>query len=252
MCRCFKQRKLIDVKLANINADNMNKQIRKKREADIIMEQTNSRWFFIFLLMSLMSIFLFPPRAHADSNWLKYFRKDSMLNRYKTSYAVLDDILYVGTSGDGLMIYEGDKVRALTNHNTRSSPQRADGLISDYITCVSIDEKQGRIWLGTNEGVSSCNFEGKEWVSFSEKTGLPNSVIRDLGIDSAGHVWVGTPSGIAKYDGENWQIINEKNGLPQSSIRSIKIKGDSVWVGTVGGTVSRYRDGQWKTFINFN
>ncbi len=215
------------------------------------MEQTNSRWLFIFLVMSLISIFLFPQRAHADSNWLKYFRKDSLLNTYKTSYAVLDDTLWTGTFGDGLTVHDGQKTVTFTNRNTRTSPSNDDGLVSDYITCISIDEKRGRIWLGTNAGLASCDLEGKERERYTEKQGLPNDVIRDLAIDSYGYLWVGTPSGIARYDGEKWQIFNESNGLVQASVHSIKVKGDNVWVGSVGGTVSRFKDGEWKTFINF-
>lgn len=214
------------------------------------MEQTNSRWFFIFLMMSLISIFFFPQRTHADSNWLKYFRKDSLLNTYKTSYAVLDDVLWVGTFGDGLTMHDGNKTSTFTNRNTRTSPASDDGLISDYITCISVDEKRGRVWLGTNAGLSSCDLEGKEWERYTEKQGLPNAVIRDLAIDSGGNLWVGTPSGIVTYDGEQWQQINAE-GIPPGSVHSIKVKGESVWVGTVGGTVCRYKDGEWKTFITF-
>jgi len=215
------------------------------------MEQTNSRWLFIFVLMSLISILFFPQKTYADSNWLKYFRKDSLLNTYKTCYAVLDDVLWTGTNGDGLMVHDGNKTKNLTNKNTRTSPQRDDGLISDYITCISIDEKNGKVWLGTNAGLSCCDLEGKEWQRFTTKDGIPNDVIRDLAVDGAGNLWVGTPSGIALFDGETWKTINERNGLTQSSIRSIKIKGDSVWVGTVGGTVSRFKDGEWKSIITF-
>jgi len=215
------------------------------------MEQTNSRWLFIFILMSLFSILLFPEKAHADSNWLKYFRKDSLLNTYKRSYAVLDDTLWIGTYGDGVTVNDGKKKLAYTNRNTRTSPQIDDGLISDYITCISIDEKSGRIWLGTNAGLSSCDLEGREWVRYTEKNGLPNLVIRDLAIDAAGNLWVGTPSGLAVYDGETWKAITEIKGIEQNSVHSIKVKGDSVWIGTVGGTVSRYKDGKWQTFETF-
>ncbi len=215
------------------------------------MERTNSRWFFIFLVMSLISIILFPPMARADSNWLKYFRKDSLLNTYKTSYAVLDETIWTGTFGDGLNVHDGKTTLNYTNRNTRTSPSTDDGLISDYITCISIDEKRGRVWLGTNAGLASCDLEGKEWARYTAKEGLPNEVIRDLALDSYGNLWVGTPSGLALFDGESWKVFNESNGLEQASVHSIKIKGDTIWVGSVGGTVSRYKDGEWKTFITF-
>lgn len=215
------------------------------------MEKTNSRWFFLFILISLISMFFFPQKGYADTNWMKYFRKDALLNTYMRTYAVMDDNLWVGTYGDGLVVNDGKKKTSFTNKNTRSSPAQNDGLISDYITCMSIDEKKGRIWLGTNEGLSSCDLEGKEWKSFKAKDGLPNDVIRDLALDKNGHLWVGTPSGVAQYDGEDWKIHNEKTGLQACSVHSLKAKGESIWLGTVGGTVSRYKDGEWKTFMSY-
>ena len=47
-------------------------------------------------------------------------------------------------------------------------------------------------------------------------------------------------------------VLNEKNGLLQGSIHSIKVQDNVVWVGTVGGSVSRYKDGQWQTIVGFD
>ncbi len=101
-------------------------------------------------------------------------------------------------------------------------------------------------------GLSCCDYEGQEWTRYVEGKELPNNVIRALAMDNSGNLWVGTPSGISVFDGENWKTINEKNGLLQASIHSIKVKGNVVWVGTVGGSVSRYKDGQWQTVVGFD
>ncbi|MGM0600072.1 MAG: two-component regulator propeller domain-containing protein [Candidatus Rifleibacteriota bacterium] len=215
------------------------------------MEKTNSRWFFIFILISLISIFFFPRTSYAETNWMKFFRKDGLLNTYKRAYATFNDKLLIGTFGEGLHIHDGDKVTKFTDKNTRTSPQRPDGLISDYITCINVDEKQGTIWIGTNAGLSSCNLEGKEWQRHTTENGLPNDVIRDIAIARDGTVWVATPMGLAQYNGETWKVHNDKNGLHQNSIHSLNVKDDSLWVGTIGGTVSRYKNGSWKTFVTF-
>jgi ligand-binding sensor domain-containing protein len=179
------------------------------------MEKTNSRWFFIFILISLISIFFFPKTSYAETNWMKFFRKDGLLNTYKRAYAVYDDKLLIGTFGEGLHIHEGEKITKFTDKNTRTSPQKPDGLISDYITCLNVDEKHGKIWIGTNAGLSCCNLEGKEWKRYTTENGLPNDVIRDIAIEKDGTLWVATPMGLAQFDGENWKVHNEKNGLHQ-------------------------------------
>lgn len=216
------------------------------------MQNKQSRWLYIFTFISLISASFYLPTAQADSNWLRYFKKDSLLNTYKTCYAVQDDVLWTGTYGEGVLIKDGQSVKKLTNKNTRSTPKLDDGLVSDYINCITFDEIRHKVWIGTNEGLCCCNYDFAEWERFSEGKNLPNNVIRALAVDNSGNLWVGTPSGISIYDGENWTQVNEKNGLLQGSIHSIKVKGNTVWVGTVGGSVSRYKDGQWKTIVGFD
>lgn len=216
------------------------------------MEESRSRWLYFFILISLVSVFLFPKKTYASSSWLKYFRKDSLVNTYMRTYCAVGDNLWVGTNGDGIVIYTGKKTINFNNKNTRTRPQYSDGLISDCIKCMAVDEKKGRVWIGTNAGLSSCDLDCKNWVSYREKDGLPSNVIRDLVVDKKGHLWIGTPSGLAYFDGEKFKIYNTKNGLKQNSIHSLKIQGDSLWVGTVGGTVSMFKDGKWKSYIRYN
>lgn len=216
------------------------------------MQQRQSRWFFLFVLISLVSLSLYNPKAYAGSDWLRYFKKNSLLNTYKTCYAVQEDRIWVGTYGDGVVVKDGKTQKTISNRNSRSVPPKDDGLVSDYITSITVDETRGRVWIGTNNGLSSCDLDGKDWLRYSEKKELPNNVIRCLTMDNSGSLWVGTPSGIAVFDGETWQRITESNGLRQNSVHSIKVKGNSVWVGTVGGSVSLFKDGQWKTMVDFD
>jgi len=207
------------------------------------------RWLVFFVIVSILSLFLFPATSYAGTGWMKYFRKDTLLNTYMRAYAVSGDKLWVGTYGDGLVVYTGDETINYNSKNTKSDPNHNDGLLSDCITALTIDEKRGRIWIGTNEGLASCNMEAKAWERYFTKNGLPNDVIRDIAIDDSGNLWVGTPLGVAKYDGENWKTYDENSGLYENSVHTITVQNDAVWVATVGGSVSRYKDGEWKLFL---
>ena len=209
------------------------------------------RWVVLLVIISLISIFFFPSTSYANGSWLKYFRKDTLVNTYMRTYATIDDQLWVGTYGNGLVIYTGNRTKNLNNKNTRSAPNSDDGLLSDYVTSLAYDKKKGRLWIGTNEGVASCNLGGEEWQRYVDKDGIPNNVIRDLAVDHEGALWVGTPSGIARFNGEEWTTYTDKNGLNQNSVHSIKVEGNAVWVGTVGGSVSRFKDGSWKLFMHY-
>ena len=216
------------------------------------MRKNQLRWLYILGFISLLSVSCFSQKAHADSDWLRYLKKDSLLNTFKTCYAVQEETLWQGTAGEGVIVNNGTTKRVISNQSTRTRPPVDDGLISDYITSITIDETRNVVWIGTNEGLCCCDMEGNNWKRFTESNVLPNNVIRCLTMDNGGNLWVGTPSGIAMFDGENWKKFDESNGLRQASIHSIKAKGTAVWVGSVGGTVSRYKDGQWKLFVDFD
>lgn len=209
----------------------------------------SSRWVVLAVLISLFSFLFFPEASYANSKWMKYFRKDTLLNTYMRTYCVDGDRLWVGTYGDGIVIYDSRSTLNYNSKSTRTSPERDDGLVSDYVTSMAIDKKNGRVWIGTNAGLASCDLEGQEWQRFTTKEGLPNDVIRDVTIDNSGRLWAGTPSGVAMFDGDTWKIFNEENGLHQNSVHSITVEGDVVWVGTVGGSISQFKDGRWRLFL---
>ena len=165
----------------------------------------NKRCMLMLVIISLLGLFFFPSRGCAATNWMKYFRKDTLLNTYMRAYAVQGDRLWVGTWGDGVVVYTGNDTKNYNSKNTRSVPELSDGLISDCITTLAVDERGGRVWIGTNDGLSSCNLEAADWKRYTSKDGLPNDVIRDVAIDDKGLVWVGTPSGVSSFDGESWK-----------------------------------------------
>lgn len=207
------------------------------------------RWLVLLVILSLISLFFFPSTSYAGTSWLKFNKKNSLLNTYTRAYAVEGDRLWVGTYGDGVVVYNGMSEKNYCIKNTGSKSGTYDGMISDLVTCLTIDEKAGRVWIGTNQGLCSCNLLGQNWKQFSMKDGLPNDVIRDVAIDGSGNVWVATPSGMAKHDGETWKVFNSDSGLEDQNIEAITIEGDNLWIASVGGTVSRFNGSVWKTLL---
>ncbi len=212
------------------------------------MEST-SRWLVLLVILSLISLFFFPATSYADSSWLRFFKKDTLLNTYMRAYAVSGDKLWVGTYGDGVVVYTGYATKNYCIKNTGSKPGVYDGLVSDLITSLTIDEKENRVWVGTTQGLSSCNLSGENWKQYTTKDGLPNDVIRDVAVDDKGGVWVATPSGLAKLEGEGWKAFGSETGLDDLNFQSLTIQGGSVWVATVAGTIARFDGTTWKKFL---
>jgi ligand-binding sensor domain-containing protein len=209
----------------------------------------SSRWIVLLVILSLISLFLFPSTSYAEASWMKFFRKDALLNTYMRTYAVDGDKLWVGTYGDGVVVYTGAATRNFTIKNTGSKSGVYDGLISDLITCITVHEKEGRVWVGTNQGLSSCNLNAQNWKSYTTKDGLPNDMIRDIVVDTTGAVWVATPSGVARLDTDKWTTFDGSSGLDDANVQALTVRGDSIWAATVGGTVARFNGSSWKTYL---
>ncbi len=81
-----------------------------------------------------------------------------------------------------------------------------------------------------------------------------NVYVRSLALDpSRGSLWVGTSVGVLEIDTatqEVKQTFTRDHGLASEYVFAIGVapNGD-VWFGTNAGGVSRYRDGQWKTYF---
>ena len=79
-----------------------------------------------------------------------------------------------------------------------------------YVRALTVEPARGALWVGTSAGVHEVDLaSGKLRNSFTRKEGLANEYVFAVGLDRAGHKWFGTNA----------------------------------------GGVSRYKDGQWKTFF---
>lgn len=160
------------------------------------------------------------------------------------------------------------------------------GLIDNWVYAIEI-APSGKIWFGTESGISS--YENGKWESFNHNNGLgapyaqviqenqgilslfqgqhhsappsipniqtsdyrPNYVISML-LDKKNRLWIGTwGGGLSMLDTSNLTFRNftMKDGLPGNFILSLEAdKSDGLWIGTNAG-LSRF-DG--KTFQNFS
>jgi ligand-binding sensor domain-containing protein len=141
----------------------------------------------------------------------------------------------------GLNVLENDKIRVA-------------GLRGKSLLNITFDS-QGNLWAGCWRAASSggglFKYDGKQWESFSTRTGLPGLEILKVFEDSKGHIWIGTyefggGAGVSCYDGRNWKIYNQKNGLINDCVYSMfEDPLGNMWFGTVGGISIFDHKEQW-------
>ncbi|MBI3764887.1 MAG: hypothetical protein HY277_00085 [Ignavibacteriales bacterium] len=84
--------------------------------------------------------------------------------------------------------------------------------------------------------------------NYSTRDGLPSNRITALCQDSKGFLWIGTDEGLSVYDGEAFKTYTTNDGLVNNFITSIiesKQSPGTMWIGSIAGGISRYKDGSF-------
>lgn len=81
---------------------------------------------------------------------------------------------------------------------------------------------------------------------FTDRDGLPQNTGQALAIDARGYLWVGTRDGLAAWNGRVFRTVALPDGAKSRSVRALLGASDgSLWVGTEGSGLLRYRDGSF-------
>jgi signal transduction histidine kinase/ligand-binding sensor domain-containing protein len=111
----------------------------------------------------------------------------SPLRDVRTIVETTNGTIWFGMAGNGLA--KLDKNQILQFH-------RADGLSSDYIECLYLDEG-GALWIGTFGG-GLCRLKDGKFSVIDQEQGLPNSVIGHIEDDGHGFFWMSSHAGIIR------------------------------------------------------
>ena len=143
--------------------------------------------------------------------------------------------------------------RTFTHENSPLAP----GRITEFL-----EDSQGRIWVGTTEGLSL--YKEGDWQTFTAENSplAPGEVIQVLE-DSQGRVWLGTDDwktgigGISLYQEDAWQTFTAENSplAPGGATALLEDAQGRIWVGTgyydsetYKGGVSVYAQDAWQAF----
>ena len=84
------------------------------------------------------------------------------------------------------------------------NPLRLSGTKTNEI----YEDKKGRVWFATNDGLNRYEYLTKSMVYFTEKDGLPGNNVRGILEDNHGYLWITTTKGISKFNPETNQFKN--------------------------------------------
>ena len=148
-----------------------------------------------------------------------------------------DGSLYAATNGGGLVHLEGRRVNSFGV---------AEGLPNDGATAL-YESGNGTIWVGTQKGLAYRQADGRITTVAGSDSPSPMTVTT-LAEDWSGQLWIGTTHGVATLkDGR--LVRHDADGFPAAQVLAIRITRDgSIWIGTRGSGLLRYRSGQFRTY----
>lgn len=113
-----------------------------------------------------------------------------------STVAIVKDSIYLGLEKDGLKVVSMDG-RELKRYLHRINERT--GLPSNQIHDLHVDS-HGRLWIGTDEGVSRLSHQDGRFKTYRKASGLPNEKVLSLNFDTSGTLWVLTSEGFSLYD----------------------------------------------------
>jgi ligand-binding sensor domain-containing protein len=151
-------------------------------------------------------------------------------------------ILWIGTFGQGLYIYDPDTERSLYL-------DEGNGISNSSI--LNIDGIKDKVWLATLGGITEIQFDKHPFQSplqiilFQEKFDFPPEYVYDVYAAGEKEVWFGTDGkGLFSFDGQKLKLVTQSFQVfhgDSFDLRTIySITGDhtgQIWVSTPNGNV---------------
>jgi ligand-binding sensor domain-containing protein/signal transduction histidine kinase len=149
--------------------------------------------------------------------------------------------LWVGTDGDGV-----DRLRL--KDDVVEHFDREQGLVGRHVRTLLLDRK-GTFWLGSWPG-GLYRLEANTFVSMRDFPG------RDMGLaslfeDSKGRMWLGqrTLNRLVRFENGSATAVDLPNPAPALDVTVIAEDADgSIWAGTDGSGLFRWKNGQCRRF----
>ena len=170
--------------------------------------------------------------------WKHYDTLDGLADNDVTAiYRTSDGVMWFGTDGGGVSVYDGERFKTFTTQ---------DGLASNFVRSIySTDDTT--IWFATQGGVARYDRAHRNdkmtFTNLTKKEGLVHNDVRTIYQTADGVLWFGTAGGVSRYNGKEFINLTEEDGFARDPIYAIHQTSDAVlWFATHGSGVFGYNE----------
>ncbi len=177
------------------------------------------------------------PQIHTNLNGMVREFVRTMYQDKKGNY-------WFGTNGNGIICYDGQKLKTIT----------IEGIRTGMRVLEIVEDKVGNLWFGTSDGL--IKYDGDKFSTYSKKEGLKgdDAEIWGLTVDKNGLIWVGTMEGVSHFDGKFFtpfplpasKVINPEPILAEKRVAGLLEDNDGfMWISNDGNGIFKYKDGEF-------
>lgn len=248
----------------NLNA--VNSGLTNNSIRSLILDKRGTLWVATYL----GGLFLYTPERG-----FRPFREQQTMGTekiYNLTYSPEDDIIYVGTHGNGfsmidartekvLRVWNDDEYKWIsyltvddsgllwigTYNGAMAYDRKTDNIIhyelaEERSTRVNsiFESRNGNIWIGTGEGLIRMERATKERKLFTEADGLASNSVSGILEDNDGFLWISTLNGLSRMDQESGTFKNfyQYDGLQENEFNAgaaFKSKNGRMYFGGING-----------------
>lgn len=112
------------------------------------------------------------------------------------------------------------------------------------------------IWILSVSGLSQIIsperiFESYQQFAWQDQHGLPQNGISEIVQTPDGYLWLAIAEGVVRFDGVRFTAFDTENTpeIKSNNVQSLLVSRDgTLWIGTHGGGLTRYKDGKFENF----
>jgi streptogramin lyase len=146
--------------------------------------------------------------------------------------------IWVGTHTNGLYRYNGYQAVKYINN-----PADPTSLPHDRVSAI-FEDKQGRIWAATQNGLARFNPETNNFTTFStDKAPKNHRIVKNIIADGKDGLWIGTWGGLQHFDPNSGKFDaiyahddNNPDSLASNDLNALALDAKGgLWIGTWPG-----------------
>jgi signal transduction histidine kinase len=181
-----------------------------------------------------------PPARLQQGRFVPQWVTETSAGCLRELLVTRDGSLWIAGRGGGALRWDGTRLE-------RFGPREG---LSDAFVSALFEDREGRVWIGTETGGVHVVENGRLSRAFTEADGIATHHVAAFAQDREGRIWIGSnANGLSIYEHGKFRTLSPEESPPSRNIAGLLLdsRGD-LWIGTAADGLFRRRNGKYEPF----